>query len=367
MPSNKDYDYKSDLWTDKDRENFDRATLKLARVPIEDRRPRNTTGQIFVWREGNVVVVRRNETLDRVFKKLTVENFLSCPVVDDTVASTYCGMISIMDMVVYITEVLFQGESSPAWIDFFARSTRFRSTQVHEIMAHTRQRRNSPVDVYKTLSDGYSLLHALETLARTGCHRVPVVNSANRIVGIYTESMGISDIRQSMHLFGSLVDLKVEDMQQSECVFTVRESDRAIDAFRKMSELQISGLPIVDADGVLTGAISVRDLRGVGTSGEHFSRLYWSVKDYKNVARKEFPHAAPASHWTTQTVPKSARYVTPSDDFATVIRSMNDGNMHRIYVCSEASAEAGKPVPIAVISQGDVITTVLKVCGTISK
>ena len=64
-------EYKSDEWSVEDRSVFDKGLSRLARIPIEDRRPRNATGQVFVWKEGNVVVVRRNETLDRVFKKLS--------------------------------------------------------------------------------------------------------------------------------------------------------------------------------------------------------------------------------------------------------------------------------------------------------
>jgi hypothetical protein len=64
-------DYNSDYFTEEDREVFSKALVRLARCDVASRRPRNTTGQVFLWKEGNVVVVRRNETLDRVFKKLS--------------------------------------------------------------------------------------------------------------------------------------------------------------------------------------------------------------------------------------------------------------------------------------------------------
>jgi len=370
-------DYNSDYFTEEDREVFSKALVRLARCDVASRRPRNTTGQVFLWKEGNVVVVRRNETLDRVFKKLTTENFLAAPVVDDTISSQYCGVIDLLDLVVYTTEVLFSGETSPAWIDFWQRSNKFKETQVHEVMKHVRARGGAAaaagsgsgggaIDIYHALGDGYSLLHAFETLARTGCHRVPVVNNLNRIVGIYTESMAVSDIRQSLHHFGALGELKVKDMVQSDCLFTIKESDRAIDAFRKMSELGVSGLPIVDADGILTGSISIRDLRGCGTSGEHFSRLFWTVADYKAESRRTYTQQAPPTHWTTQSLPRNARYVTPNDTFNDVVRAFNDGNLHRVFVVSQASADKGAPVPISVISQRDLIAQVLMSLGTMN-
>uniref|UniRef100_A0A0A9X4Q9 SNF1-related protein kinase regulatory subunit gamma-1-like protein n=1 Tax=Lygus hesperus TaxID=30085 RepID=A0A0A9X4Q9_LYGHE len=156
-------------------------------------------------------------------------------------------------------------------------------------------------------------------------------------------------------------------MKQSECLYLIKNTDRAIDAFRKISETGVSGLPVVDNDGALCDSISVRDLRAVGTNGENFSRLFLTIQEFKSISREEFPHVAPASHWTTQPVPKSARYVTPDDDFEVVIRSMNDGNMHRIFVCSQMSIDTNKPTPISVISQRDIIYTVLRVLGTISE
>lgn len=299
-----------------------------------------------------------------------MENFLAAPVVDDTVSAQYCGVIDLLDLVVYTTDVLFSGETSPEWIDFWQRSNKFKETQVWEAMKHVRltnrARAAGSNDVYHALGDGYSLLHAFETLARTNCHRIPVVNNNNRIVGIYTESMACSDIRQSLHHFGTLGDLKVKDMRQSDCLFTVRETDRAIDAFRRMSELSVSGLPIVDAEGVLTGSISIRDLRGCGTSGEHFARLFWTVKDYKDQARREFTSQAPPTHWTTQSLPRNARYVTPTDTLSDVVRAFNDGNLHRVFVVSQASADAGAPIPVAVISQRDLIAQVLMSIGTMN-
>lgn len=130
---------------------------------------------------------------------MIVENFLSAPVIDDTESLQYCGVISMYDIVVYVTTILFDEDTPISSIDFFSRSSKFCETKVQDIMAHKRTtglNKESPIDVYRTLIDGYSLLHALETLARTGCHRVPIVNSKNRVVGIYTESMAISDIRQ---------------------------------------------------------------------------------------------------------------------------------------------------------------------------
>jgi CBS domain-containing protein len=348
----------------------DSLTLKLARTLVESRRPRAAVGEIFTWKEGNTIVVRRNETLDRVLRKLTSENILSVPVISDNVACTYEGVVDIMDIVTYIAEELFAGETSAAWVDFFAKSEKFRETQVHEVLKHNRARRLGlnlpPVDVYHTIGPGHSLLHAFELLAQSGCHRLPVVNANGRIVGLYTSSMAVSDIRQSLQNFGALCDKRVDDCYQSECVYSVREDTRAIDAFRKLAELGISGAPVVDNDNVLVGTLSIRDLRGIGASGEHMARLYWTVAEFKEQARREHPQLATATHWSTSTVPRTARYVTPGDTFADIIRASADGCLHRVFVVSEESADAKKPVVVGVISQTDILKTVLAGLGTLN-
>ena len=60
-------------------------------------------------------------------------------------------------------------------------------------------------------------------------------------------------------------------------------------AFIKMRDSEVSGLAIVDDEGILTGAISVRDLRGIGTDGPFFSRLFQSVKAFKDTVKRDFP------------------------------------------------------------------------------
>jgi CBS domain-containing protein len=57
--------------------------------------------------------------------------------------------------------------------------------------------------------------------------------------------------------------------------------------------------------------------------------------------------------------PIKGRYVTEDQTFEDVIRKMRDGNIHRVWV-SAASVREGRPVPIKVLSQGDVLKQVLK-------
>jgi CBS domain-containing protein len=343
----------------------DDTVLHLARTMISDKRPRRTTGEVWIWKEGNVATVRKSEPISRVMKKLVTENFLSAPVLDES--GLYCGVVDMLDLVKYITG-LFAGETSSAWTDYFAKQTLFKEAIVADVIkSKMASKRFDPTDVYHTLEEGYSLLHAFEVLARTGCHRVPVINSG-KIVGIYSNSMAISHIKQNLSILGEIGSMKVADMCQSYDVKTIVESKSAIDAFNLMVETGVSGLAVTDNQGILVDTISIRDLRGLGCEGDQFASLFSNtVTDFKVLSRKVHPTQASSTHYSNRRLPKSALYATPTQTFRDVISMLNDGNIHRVFVCSDSSDAAGAPRAIGVISQTDVIKTVLHACGTLQR
>lgn len=345
-----------------EQKSSDDLLLHLARTQISDKRPRRLTGEIYAWTENNVLTVRHNESIARAMAKLTTEGFLSAPVLDSD--GSYVGMVDTLDLVRFCTDI-FAGETSSSWIDFFSKRNEWKDTTVGDIMKTKGFiRRTDPLDVYCSLQDGYSLLHAYEVLARTTCHRLPVVNNTKKIVGIYTNSMAISHIKQNLYMYGNLADTKVGELVQTYNVASVRDTELALTAFQQMANQNVSGLAVTDVDGILTGSISIRDLRGIGSDGENFARLFNSVKQFKEDARREFPRQAPSTHYSSKTVPRGSLYVTPDQTFREVINKMNDGNIHRIFVCSKQSHDMDLPRATSVISQTDIIKQTLSFLGT---
>ena len=76
----------------------DALCLWLARYPIQDNNPR---AWVYpkAWYDG-VLAVRGDELLVDVFKRLTDDGFLGCPVVD--VDKVYLDQIDILDIVFYV-------------------------------------------------------------------------------------------------------------------------------------------------------------------------------------------------------------------------------------------------------------------------
>lgn len=304
------------------------------------------------------MTIQRDERLPRVFRKLASEGFLSAPVLDyDGV--TYIGFITMLDLVQYTTK-LFWADTEEEWVDFFSKQESFQETLVEDIMKVPSVDFRDPFPPARL---DFSHFYALEKFARSTSllHRMACVNpETDRVENIITQSMMISFLRQNKIRMGSLRTRKVKDFEKTakkglwSLVQTTKDSDKAINAFNKMVNQEVMGLAIVDNEGVLTGAISIRDLRGVGTDGENFFRLFRPVKEFKRLARQDYPRQASWVHYSNKPVPVSGLYVTPESTFDDVLSKMNDGNIHRVFVCSEDSVANGNPVPINVVSQQDV-------------
>jgi len=144
-------------------------------------------------------------------------------------------------------------------------------------------------------------------------------------------------------------------------ILSCNDTDVTIHAFNKMIDHNVTGLAVVNTEGSLVGSLSIRDLRGIGLNADKFYRLYLSVKDFKEVVMKEFPQLNPV---TKEPMPSSALYVVPTDTLETVIKKMNDGNIHRLFVVSAASVKSGSPRPVSILSQRDVMLYVLLRLGS---
>jgi CBS domain-containing protein len=305
---------------------------------------------------GAIVTFQKTTSVSTVFKRLSSDGILSAPVLDGT---RYVGFISIYDIMNFITN-MYWGETGEEWETFFDNNDDFLSSTVDDVMETFVWRgRQAAQPLYTT----NSTLHCLEKLAVTGGHRAAVLDPKNsRVVNIMTQSMIISEIQQRISLLPwDLRNMTVNDMTQFWTqVHNIKETDRAINAFLRMRDSSINGLAIVNDEGVLTGSISVRDLRGLGTDGVFFSRLFLTVKEFKDTVAREYPFLGAKNHFYVSTTPIKGLCVTPSSSFEAVLNMMKDGCIHRVFVCSEESLRANRPIAYNVITQSDMLMAVLR-------
>lgn len=144
-----------------------------------------------------------------------------------------------------------------------------------------------------TTTPDMGVFEAFELMKNEGVQRLPVLDNDGNLVGIISEkniTSAAADRKVSIVEFALLLSkIKVGDVMTKE-VITVSIDDPVELAARKMSDNDISILPVVDNDGKLVGIVSRSDLFRLllelfGT--RHYGiRVTFRIKDQKGVIAK---------------------------------------------------------------------------------
>ena len=144
-----------------------------------------------------------------------------------------------------------------------------------------------------TTTPDMGVFEAFELMKNEGVQRLPVLDNDGNLVGIISEkniTSAAADREVSIVEFALLLSkIKVGDVMTKE-VITVSVDDPVELAARKMSDNDISILPVVDNDGKLVGVVSRSDLFSLllelfGT--RHYGiRVTFRIKDQKGVIAK---------------------------------------------------------------------------------
>ncbi|MEO6394088.1 MAG: CBS domain-containing protein [Pyrinomonadaceae bacterium] len=93
------------------------------------------------------------------------------------------------------------------------------------------------------------------------CGVVPVVDGDRHVLGVITDR----DICMALVSRDALAtEIRIKDVMSADVV-TCRTDDRLEDVLDKMGENQVHRLPVIDADGVMVGMVSLSDLFRLAT------------------------------------------------------------------------------------------------------
>ena len=144
-----------------------------------------------------------------------------------------------------------------------------------------------------TTTPDMGVFEAFELMKNEGVQRLPVLDNDGNLVGIISEkniTSAVADREVSIVEFALLLSkIKVGDVMTKE-VIAVSVDDPVELAARKMSDNDISILPVVDNNGKLVGVVSRSDLFRLllelfGT--RHYGiRVTFRIKDQKGVIAK---------------------------------------------------------------------------------
>jgi len=309
-----------------------------------------TTVSRLVPNVQSIVVARRSDTAATVFRSMVDNNILSVVVL--TKQEKMHGFIEISDIVQWIVRLYrdLPLDELPDYSVLASRRPSFEKVTVSDLIPAPR----GTVNPYHPIQKDYSLLYAWEVLARSGVHRVPIVDNNFILWDLVTQSMLVDFLWQNIEKIGNLSERPLGTVfgKSDQVVCSVSQKSAGIVAFRIMYEAEVHGLAVVDARGKLVDNISERDLRVIYAQSGTFEidklKILWdkTVEEIKDLNRVKYPSKTP----------KDLLFVTASDSFYSLIEKLATRHVHRVFMVDSKETM----IPIRCISQTDVLLAILK-------
>ncbi|EFA74519.1 hypothetical protein PPL_00017 [Heterostelium album PN500] len=212
----------------------------------------------------------------------------------------------------------------------------------HTYQQSIKQALNPLQSTIDKIPEDYSLLRATELLLKPTTpfksHRLPVLNSKNEIVGLFslTDIMYIS--QRNIHLFNGNSTKKTKELKLLHPVITLNSDAKSSEAFSILLANRITGIAIVDKDnGRLLTSVDSRDLRNVPIDKINFSNK--SIFDF--LLEKYNGEI------------KTPAVIKENETLVDVLNLMCDNNSQRVYMVD------GYYRPITVTTISDIVAALL--------
>jgi len=183
---------------------------------------------------------------------------------------------------------------------------------------------------------GKPLLSVMDMFSGGSIHRVPISDEQGTIVSIISQAKVVDFLSDTIPKFGNAANKTVAECFVPKIVECVHLGDRVIEAFSKIKQLRVSGLAVVNNEGVLVGNISASDMKSV-VVGNLYADLREPVSVLMERSAEGFEH------------PFRALYCFTNDTLQQVLLTFATEQIHRLYIVNE-----GKQL-LGVITLSDII------------
>eukprot|EP00004_Rigifila_ramosa_P018790 TRINITY_DN4714_c0_g1_i2.p4 TRINITY_DN4714_c0_g1~~TRINITY_DN4714_c0_g1_i2.p4 ORF type:complete len:205 (-),score=47.96 TRINITY_DN4714_c0_g1_i2:49-663(-) len=168
-------------------------------------------------------------------------------------------------------------------------------------------------------------------------HRLALFDKRGAITNIVSQSDVVKYLSGHTDKLGELRTKTVGELTGTSHPICIRQEKPAVEAFELMDKHRVSGVGVIDHEGVLVSAISSSDLRGI--TAADLSKLLLPVERF--LAR------TPGNAAFHQMQPPIT--CTADETLATIVKRLAHHKAHRIFVVDHA----GKPV--GVVSLSDIL------------
>jgi len=284
--------------------------------------------------------VEDDDILLTLMEKMKKHNITSLPV-RDTKTKRFVGIVDVLDLATFaITK--FSTVQTQAY-EAYQQMESFAKTKVKYLLDLSGRNK------WTTLNERRPFSELVKALSDRHTHRVGIVNDRNEVVGLVSQSAVVRyfyAIRKSLDEgLKAVLAEKVEDWYHihQQKLYAISYNDHVYDAFRKIWELQVSGLAVVDENGHLVANISASDIkrtRYYPIIGQMVKDLYKPIKEFLRIPEPGKPFKK-KDH-----VPF---FVHKGETMEKALEIIVENNIHRVFVVDNHRK------PIAVISLCDIL------------
>jgi len=287
----------------------------------------------------HIYVALRTQLASHVFGALVDHGFLSCPVVNKD-GVTYYGFVDMIDFIHYFIGETKGKEAQIQTLSVLDHKELFKEKRVKDIIPYPLSKRNP----FHPLKKGYSLYSVFEVLIHERLHRVPIISETGKIVNLITQSQLVSFALKNIHIMGTIKNKPLMMIPHLfKTVVSVTTKERAIVAFEKMIEMNITGVAVVNATNRLVGNISTRDFKGIKSRGQWWVRLFFTAEKYLEAATEGSNR------------PPGPVYVYPSDTLEKVLKLLDTHKIHRVYIVNNEKDLH----PLGLVSLTDIVREIV--------
>jgi CBS domain-containing protein len=270
--------------------------------------------------------------LGDVIKTLANNKISSIPVMDEE-TNQFTGFIDMIDLLTLVVVMVDAKELAGVlsskdigWDEFIQKELLVFKHQTIGDMPNISER-----NPWAPVWEGFPLSSLLDMFSKNvNVHRVPVVDGNGQVVGLLTQSGVLEFLAQQMDHCPS-ANVKVDSFWKpsNKPTVSISSGDTAMNAFKKMNDFRVSGLPVVDGDGKIVGSISASDLRA-STIETIFSQVLLPIKEFLANSCKYF-----------QRDPNKAVTCRFDDTLRDVVKKVLDNGVHRIFIQEDDGTLAG--------------------------
>eukprot|EP00037_Helgoeca_nana_P014555 m.135565 g.135565 ORF g.135565 m.135565 type:complete len:321 (-) comp22606_c0_seq2:2493-3455(-) len=268
------------------------------------------------------VTVEASTAPKEAYAILLKANVQSAPVYDSA-QKKYVGTLDLRDLVPAIVK---KGDSDDA-------DGNAGPELLDRILKVSAEMRGLPSDAlpllinpggFRSVSEEGSLDDATRQLMHKGCYRVSVLNSAGDAINVISQSTVISWLQQHV---GEFQKIGSQTVAAAGCgtspVLAVKDSDPILTAFALIAENDITGVAVINDDGLLVSAVAASDLKALLCEASSVCSL--STVEFLTKVRQDGLGADQVA-------------VRSTDTLAHVITKLASTKAHRVYVVENGKA-----------------------------